>query len=128
MISEEKIASLVTTEMRGMVRSLLQKRIPEVAAKLIREEIDRLKKQAGRIEAAGLSLSGSEVSQTRQATLMDQPFSLAFEQRLQEVFAPMVLALTRELAHKQVVQALPAMVERLVSEEIQKCRGAASVS
>ena len=120
-ISEEKIATLVTAKTRDMVQELVQTLMPNILTKLVREEVARIKAEAIRNEKEGQELCSSDEKNRSTDPSAQIELPLEFERMLQETFAPQIVTITRKLAQEHVTQTLPNVAERLVLAEIHKC-------
>lgn len=121
MISEEAFTPFVTAQTRGMVRALVQALLPDIAAKLVQEEIDRIKAETIRAQGEGEAWSPSEAQQNSTKLPTVEASSLVdFEKQVQETFAPQIETIIRKLAQNQVAHTLPDVAERMTLEALKK--------
>lgn len=97
--NESSQPSPITDSTRDMARELIRTLLPQIASKVVQEEIDRIK----------------NVDSDK-----EKESSLDFDQMVRDVFAPQVEIIARELSRQQVAKTLPNVAERMVLEEIQK--------
>ncbi|MEO5346568.1 MAG: DUF2497 domain-containing protein [Magnetococcus sp. YQC-9] len=92
--------ALFPAGMRDGLAELVRAHLPELARRVIGEEIERIRAE--------------------EMSLPTDPTELAAV--LREAFSPLVERIARETARSMLQESLPAMAERLVREEIERIR------
>ncbi|MEO5348785.1 MAG: hypothetical protein H7836_03970 [Magnetococcus sp. YQC-3] len=102
---EERLLALVTEKLRELLRSPVQTWAPELIAKRLQEELERIKGGA----ALETAVPGGEA----------EPVP-GFDALLRETFLPHIHAMARQIAQEEVARALPDLAEQRILAELER--------
>ncbi|MEO5352443.1 MAG: hypothetical protein H7835_04445 [Magnetococcus sp. XQGC-1] len=103
---EERLLALVTEKLRELLRSPVQTWAPELIAKRLQEELERIK-------------GGGLLSRRQYRGGEAEPVP-GFDALLRETFLPHIHAMARQIAQEEVARALPDLAEQRILAELER--------
>jgi hypothetical protein len=103
---EEMLRTLVTEKLQALLRAPVQAWVPELIAKRVQEEMERIQRGAA---PESVVQSGGEA----------EPLP-GFDALLRETFLPHIHAMAQQIAQEEVARALPDLAEQMLLAELER--------